>query len=169
MRRTALKKQQAEKIFSPPFSYPPRKPALQWFNITREPFLKGFITVSIPYFLHHPFIFRISFQKWFQQVALHTNYGTQKLWQTEEAITLLSVCSCLKASYHILLCCNIFYVDPNITEKEALTHFGIPPHCDNAGNRLFFIFVIMPTFGKMAPHVRLNDHLFSVNPPLEYG
>ena len=40
---------------------------------------------------------------------------------------LLSVCACLKASYHILLCCNIFYVDPNITEKEALTRFGIPP------------------------------------------
>ena len=97
-----------------------------------------------------------------------------KLWHAKTLANggghpLISVCACLKASYHILLCCNIFYVDPNITEKEALTHFGIPPHCDNAGNRLFFIFVIMPTFGKMAPHVRLNDHLFSVNPPLEYG
>ena len=90
-------------------------------------FSKGIHHSFIPYFLHHPFIFRISFQKWFQQVALHTNYGTQKLWQTEEAIPLLSVCVCLKASYHILLYCNIFYVDPNITEKEALTRFGIPP------------------------------------------
>ena len=76
--------------------------------------------------------------------CLHTNYGTQKLWQTEEAITLLSVCSCLKASYHILLCCNIFYVDPNITEKEALTRFWVPP---------------LRQCGKQAlSHIRHNAH-----------
>ena len=168
MRRTALKKQQAEKIFSPPFSYPPRKPALQWFNITREPFLKGFITVSIPYFLHHLFIFRISFQEWFQQVALHTNYGTQKLWQTEEAIPCFPYVPALRPVILFYSAVTYFMLIQTLPKRKRWPALGFP-HRGNAGNRLFFIFVIMPTFGKMDPHVRSNDHLFSVNPPLEFG
>ena len=33
----------------------------------------------------------------------------------------------------------------------------------------FSLFVIMPTFGKTVSSIRLNAHLFSVNPPPKYG